>query len=183
MDLNKLQNSLSANSTTSETKGLPPVELWDPPFCGDIGMQIKRNGQWFYQGSPIGRKKLVRLFSTILKKQHNQYFLVTPVEKVSVEVEDVPFVITQWEQTKDGIQVKTQTEDVFTINNSHPVELRHDSNSQAEVPYINVRRNLWARVHQNVFYQWAEIAEIQHSGNESFASIVSGDYRFSLGNI
>lgn len=181
MDLNKLQQSLGGSATNNGAKGLPPVESWDPPYCGDIGMQIKRSGQWFYQDSPIGRKKLVRLFSTILKKQDDQYYLVTPVEKVLVNVEDVPFIIIQWEQTPDGIQVTTQTDDVFIVSASHPVELRPDSISNSEIPYINVRRNLWARVHQNVFYQWAEIAEMKGSGDSTYAAMTSGNYTFSLG--
>lgn len=183
MDLNKLQDSLNSTAASSDTEGLPPVESWDPPFCGDIGMQIKRSGQWFYQGSPIGRKKLVRLFSTILKRESDQYYLVTPVEKVSVNVEDVPFVIIQWEKTNGIIHVTTQTEDVFTLDKDHPVELRNDAASQAEVPYIKVRRNLWARVHQNVFYQWAEVAELKQADGQTHASLTSGDCTFSLGSV
>ena len=183
MDLNKLQSSLDTAESQGEESGLPPVELWDPPFCGDIGMQINRSGQWLYQNSPIGRKKLARLFSTILKKEDDQYFLVTPVEKVSVNVEDVPFVVVQWENTAKGIQVTTQTEDVFIISDSHPVELRYDATSDTQLPYVNVRRNLWARIHQNVFYQWAEIAELVESNSTTAAFLQSGDYRFSLGSL
>jgi hypothetical protein len=183
MDLNKLQLSLGDSGKKQGITELPPVESWDPPYCGDIGLQIKRSGQWYYQGSPIGRRKLTRLFSTILIKQQDQYFLVTPVEKVLVNVEDVPFVITQWSQTRDGIQVSTQTEDVFILGATHPVELRQDSISNTAIPYVKVRRNLWARVHQNVFYQWAEIAEIKDTGNSLWASVNSGDYTVNLGTV
>jgi hypothetical protein len=181
MDLSKLEASVNQADGGKSDK-LPPVELWDPPFCGDIGLEIKRNGQWFYQNSPIGRKKLARLFSTILKKEGDDYFLVTPVEKVSVKVDDVPFVITLWNATGNGIEVETQTQDRCLLSAKHPVELRFDKEHGAQIPYVNIRRNLWARVHQNVYYQWAELANINEDGSSVTATLNSGDYQFSLGS-
>src|ERR1700742_2474587 len=84
----------AANGGSGE-KGLPPVHLWNPPFCGDLDMRIAGDGTWFYLGTPIGRPALVRLFSTILKREDGKYFLVTPVEKVGIRVDDVPFLAVE----------------------------------------------------------------------------------------
>ncbi|WP_100658477.1 DUF1285 domain-containing protein [Alteromonas flava] len=181
MDLNRLAASIGG---ASEQNQLPPVEQWDPDFCGDIAITITRSGQWFYQGSPFGRKRLVKLFASILKRENDEYFLVTPVEKVRIEVEDVPFVITEWEHNADQIIVKTQTEDICAISYEHPVELRFDAQSETQIPYVNIRRNLWARIHQNVFYQWVEQAQITEADDgTSSVELQSGDYRFSIGQI
>ena len=183
MDLNKLASSLDAS--TGAAQSLPPVEDWNPDYCGDIGLAINRSGQWLSNGSPIGRAKLVKLFSTIIKREGDDYFLVTPVEKIALSVEDVPFIITQWERQKDGaIRVTTQTQDSVLLSENHPVELRWDADSETEIPYVNVRRNLWARVHQNVFYQWAEIASTTPDDHgEAQVQLQSKDYIFSLGRI
>lgn len=177
MDLNQLQASVKSAAGDA----LPPVEKWDPDFCGDINMLIKRDGFWFYEGTPIGRKALVRLFSTILKKEDEHYYLVTPVEKVGIQVEDVPFVVTDWEVQDGNIRVSTLTDDHVVISDANPVTLRFDENSQTAIPYVNIRRNLWARIHQNVFYQWAEIAKVDNSQSPAQAMMTSGDYTFSIG--
>jgi hypothetical protein len=91
MDLASLQKQIKDVS-----KQLPPVDKWDPNFCGDIDIQIKHDGSWYYMGTPIGRKPMVKLFSGVLKREGDDYFLVTPVEKVGIQVADSPFVITQW---------------------------------------------------------------------------------------
>ncbi|MCW8093375.1 DUF1285 domain-containing protein [Alteromonas sp. ASW11-130] len=160
MDLNKLQTQITGH----QDDGLPPVEKWDPPFCGDLNMQIKLDGRWFYENSPIGRLALVRLFSSVLKKEGERYFLVTPVEKVGLSVEDVPFLITQWKEENGVYQFTTQTGDELPLNENHPIELRQPptalSDPQATpIPYIKVRRNLWARFNQNVYYQLIERAQ------------------------
>src|SRR5690606_11756280 len=94
----------AAAQAASKKKGLPPVHLWNPPFCGDLDMHIARDGTWFYLGTPIGRKELVRLFSTILRRDGGKYFLVTPVEKVGITVEDAPFVAVDFEVSGEGQQ-------------------------------------------------------------------------------
>ena len=178
MDLASLQSQLASTES-----GLPPVDKWDPPFCGDLDIVIKRDGTWFYQGTPIGRKALVKLFAGVLKKENDDYFLVTPVEKVGIRVEDAPFLVTEWD-TQDGvIVVTTNVGDSCILGEDHPVELRIDSASNTEVPYINIRRNLWARCHQNVFYQWAEIGQEKQDTDTHYLSLQSGDYEFSLGTL
>src|ERR1017187_3443619 len=86
---------IAAAVTGEKRKGPPPVERWNPPFCGDIDMRIAADGTWFYQKTPIGRPALVKLFASILKREGDKYFLVTPVEKVGVVVEDVPFLAVE----------------------------------------------------------------------------------------
>src|SRR3974390_3644225 len=82
-------------SLPKRSRGLPPVERWDPPFCGDIDMRIAADGPWFYQKTPIGRPALVKLFASILKRENDQYFLVTPVEKCGIAVDDAPFMAVE----------------------------------------------------------------------------------------
>ena len=88
---------LLAQLSAGEKKGLPPVHLWNPPFCGDLDMRIARDGTWYYQGTPIGRPAMVRLFSTVIRRDGEDYFLVTPVEKVGIQVEDAPFIAVRLE--------------------------------------------------------------------------------------
>lgn len=177
MDLASLQQQLQ----TQQDK-VPPVEQWHPDFCGDIDLQIKHDGSWFYMGTPIGRKALVKLFSSVLRKDDGDYFLVTPVEKVGIQVEDVPFVVTQWEQNDNRLVFTTLTEDRFIVGNDNPVEIKQDAKTNAWLPYVKVRRNLWARLHQNVYYQLVEIATEDKKGGKQSLSLSSGDYTFSLGS-
>src|SRR3954463_9659459 len=95
-----LDGLTTAARNAAAGKGLPPVHLWNPPFCGDLDMRIARDGTWFYNGTPIGRPALVRLFSTILRKDEDRYVLVTPVEKVGIQVEDAPFLAVELAQEK-----------------------------------------------------------------------------------
>ena len=95
--MNLTAESIAASAKAAEKGGLPPVHLWNPEFCGDLDMRIARDGTWFYLGTPIGRKELVRLFSTIIRKDGDDYFLVTPVEKVGITVDDAPFVAVDFE--------------------------------------------------------------------------------------
>ncbi|WP_158772041.1 DUF1285 domain-containing protein [Paraglaciecola sp. L1A13] len=174
MDLATLQKQLG-----DQQGKLPPVDKWDPDFCGDMDLVIKHDGSWFYMGTPIGRKALVKLFASVLKKVDDKYYLVTPVEKLGITVEDVPYVITQWDRQDDLLVFTTQTEEQIIVSAEHPVELKEDSKNQLDLPYINIRRNLWARLHQNVYYQL--IAQAEQEGNALYIS--SGDYRFCLGHL
>ena len=96
-------DGIAAAARKAGKRGLPPVHLWNPPFCGDLDMRIARDGTWFYLGTPIGRFELVRLFSSVLKLEDGKYFLVTPVEKVGITVDDAPFVAVDFTATGDGI--------------------------------------------------------------------------------
>lgn len=176
MDLAQLQKSL-----TDEQGSIPPVEEWSPDFCGDIDMQIKADGSWWYMGTPIGREALVKLFSSVLKKEADDYFLVTPVEKVGIQVADVPFVITEWDKREEFFVFGTKQGDKIVIGEQHPCELRQSKLSEEALPYVCVRKNLWARIHQNVFYQLADLGKPALIDGRSQLMLNSGGYRFSLG--
>ena len=186
MDLTRFQQQLKG--TSDKTRPLPPVEKWDPPFCGDINLTITLDGRWFYEGSPIGRASLVRLFASVLKKEGEQYFLVTPVEKVGITVEDVPFVVTEWEYNDNLLVLTTQTGDIISLNETSQLELRSppvalQDPDATPIPYVLVRRNLWARLHQNVYYQLIEQAEQTTNGNKTTFYIRSNNTPFLLGEI
>ncbi len=190
MDISQITSQLS-EASVSDPERLPPVDKWDPPFCGDMDLIIKRSGQWWHAGTPFTRNKLVKLFSSIIKREGEKYFLVTPVEKVGIQVEDVPFVIIDDEITEQGVNVITQTGDKVLISEEHPVEVREFE--QTQVPYCNIRRNLWARVHQNVLYRWVEKAQFDSLSKttdnppsdkaKDHLVMYSGNFKFSLGKI
>ena len=142
--------------------GLPPVEKWNPPHCGDIGMKIARDGVWYYQGSPIGRKKLTRLFSTILRRDaDDKHYLVTPVEKIIVEVEDAPFLAVELEAEgageKQKLYFRTNVDDVVMAGTAHPLRFEIDPHSQEPSPYIHIRGRLEALINRAVFYHLVEL--------------------------
>lgn len=179
MDLATLQNSLKG-----ERKN-PPVDQWNPEFCGDIDLTIKANGQWFYMGTPIGRQALVKLFASVLKYEDDKYYLVTPVEKVGIEVEDVPFIVTQWQRNDDFLVFSTSLQDKVVASSENPVKLRYNEEHQTWLPYLLVRKNLWARLHQNVYYQLienGEVKQVEKDGKSTeILQVFSGEYPVPLG--
>lgn len=159
-----LSHLLQATQAASKAGGLPPVHLWDPPFCGDIDMEIRRDGTWFHEGTPIGRAPLVRLFSTILKKEGDRYFLVTPVEKVGIRVEDAPFVAQDFEVAGEGAgpaQVVTFTTNVgdrVAAGPDNPIRVVRDARDEPS-PYVHVRAGLEALIDRKSFYRLVDIGE------------------------
>lgn len=149
MDISQIQSQIS-DVTQKEGAKLPPVEQWNPPFCGDMNLVIKRSGQWWHEGTPFTRHKLVKLFASVLKFEDSKYYLVTPVEKIGIQVEDVPFVVIDDAFTENGIFVITQTGDKVLVSETHPIELRKFEGNL--VPYCNIRRNLWARLHLSLIH-------------------------------
>ncbi|TBW11457.1 DUF1285 domain-containing protein [Azotobacter chroococcum subsp. isscasi] len=166
-------------------KGPPPVHLWNPPFCGDIDMRIARDGSWFYMGTPIGRKALVRLFSGILRHDGDQYFLVTPVEKVGIRVDDAPFVAVSLQVEGRGeaqvLRFVTQVGDEVEASAEHPLRVAFDPDTQEPAPYLHVRANLEALVHRNVFYQLVELAESRRIDDRDWLGVWSHGTFFPLG--
>lgn len=142
-------------------RGLPPVHLWDPPFCGDIDMRIARDGTWFYLGTPIGRPEMVRLFSGILKREKGKYYLVTPVEKVGITVDDAPFVAVDFERENGGIAFVTQVGDRVVAGPGHPIRVERDPASGEPSPYVLVRADLWALIDRKSFYRLVDLGEIE----------------------
>jgi hypothetical protein len=166
---------------------LPPVDQWNPPFCGDMDIVIKRDGSWHYMGSPIGRQKLVKLFSTILRKDGDEYFLVTPAEKVRIQVEDAPFVAVAVDIKQKGqiqeLEFTDNVGNVFVAGEEHPIWVNTDPETQEPSPYIRVRKNLDALIHRNVFYQLVEIAEQKNLDDKTYLVIHSQGKEFVLGAI
>ena len=142
---------------------LPPVEKWAPPYCGDIGMRIRSDGVWFYQGSPIGRKPLVRLFSRVLRKDADgRHFLVTPVEKVDVTVDDAPFLAVEMEVSGSGsdqvLTFRTNVDDVVRCDAAHTIRFAVEAVSDGLKPYLLVRGRLEALLTRALYYDLVERA-------------------------
>jgi hypothetical protein len=153
--------SLAEIARLAEEKKLPPVEQWNPTHCGDSEMRIARNGTWFHQGGPIGRPAMVRLFSTILRREDDgRFVLVTPVEKLDIEVEDAPFVAVEVKAEGEGeamsLAFRLNTGDVVIAGPDHP--LRFEAGPDGPHPYLEVRRGLDALVARPVYYELAELA-------------------------
>ena len=166
-------------------RALPPVERWNPAHCGDIDIRIARDGTWFHNGTPIGRKELVRLFSTILRKDGADYVLVTPAEKMRIKVEDVPFQAVLMDVAGEGRDQRltfiTNVGDESVAARENPIRVETDQNTEEPAPYVHVRRGLEARIARAVFYQLADLAvpgEGQHQGT---LGVWSGGVFFPLG--
>lgn len=148
-------------------KKLPPVHLWNPPFCGDLDMRIARDGTWFYLGTPIGRFELVKLFSSILKMENGKYFLVTPVEKVGITVEDAPFVAVDFTATGTGegqvLRFETHVGDFTKAGADNPIRVIRDTETGEPSPYVHVRAGLEALIDRKSFYRLVDIGA-HHEG-------------------
>ncbi len=156
----------------------PPVHLWKPDVKGIIDIRIDSNGFWFHEGEPIVREKLVQLFASILWFDNGQHFLVTPAEKLAIEVDDVPFLIHQMERVEETWVAVTNTHEQIIIGDQNPVTLREFQGHW--LPYINVRYDLWARLNRSVYYQWVTEA-LESAGDEvEELWLNSGSYRFRL---
>jgi hypothetical protein len=153
--------SLAEIARLAEERRLPPVEKWNPTHCGDSAMRIARDGTWFHEGSPIGRPAMVRLFSTILRREEDgRFVLVTPVEKLDIEVEDAPFAAVELKSEGAGrnrrLAFRLNTGDFVVAGRDHP--LRFDAGEAGPRPYLAVRRGLDALVARPVYYELATIA-------------------------
>jgi len=152
---------IAASARAVGKKGLPPVDLWNPPFCGDLDIRIARDGTWFYLGTPIGRPGLVKLFSSILKIENGKYFLVTPVEKVGIRVDDAPFVAVDFEVSGAGdtqaLTFFTQVEDEVHAGPDNPIRIVRDPETGEPSPYVMVRRGLEALIDRKSFYRLVDL--------------------------
>lgn len=181
MSVKASADTLAQAASAAARDGFPPVEKWNPPHCGDIGMEIRRDGTWFYQGTPIGRMPLVRLFSRILRKDPDEYVLVTPVEKVTVHVEDVPFIAIDAEpQGSDKgqtITFETNVGDHVTAGPAHPIRVERDPETGEPAPYVLVRGALEARIDRKTFYRLVDIgSHADHDGQRWFGLWSSGTF-------
>jgi hypothetical protein len=158
----------AVSTATAGIKGAPPLHLWNPPFCGNIDMRIARDGTWFYLGTPIGRAPLVRLFSSILRREGDGYFLVTPVEKVGIKVDDAPFVAVDFTVVGQGISSEviftTHVGDQVTAGPDHPIRVERKALTGEPAPYVMVRAGLEALIDRKSFYRLVDVG--QHSTHE-----------------
>jgi uncharacterized protein len=165
-----------------EGRGPAPVHLWDPPFCGDMDMRIARDGTWFHEGKPIRRQALVELFASVLKRENDEYFLVTPVEKVRIQVEDCPFVIIDMEaEEKDGQQLltfTTNTGEKFLAGKGHPLRIEVHPETGEPHPILHVRNGLNGLINRAVFYRLMDLTEqrLSDSGQSSMGIWSNGEF-------
>ncbi|WP_186387195.1 DUF1285 domain-containing protein [Stappia sp. TSB10P1A] len=166
-----------------KTRGTPPVERWNPPFCGDIDMRIAGDGRWYYMGSPINREALVRLFASVLRRDEDgRHYLVTPVERVGITVEDAPFLAVEMHAQGEGreqrLTLRTNVGDVVTADASHPLRFERETGTDGLKPYIRVRGALDALLARPLLYQLAELFEEQDMGGRSVLGVWSGGVFF-----
>jgi len=182
------ETSDSLGSIIKQIKGQkhPPVHLWNPEFCGDLDMRIARDGTWFYLGSPIGRKPLVKLFSGVIRlDEDSKYYLVTPVEKIGITVDDAPFVAVEMFVEGEGqeriVSFRTNVDDFVIMDEAHPFRLEIDPETNEPSPYVRIRSNLDALINRAVFYDLVNLAgEENIDGKARFGFWSSGQF-FELG--
>jgi hypothetical protein len=168
-----------------QKNSLPPVDKWNPKFCGDIDMKIMRNGKWFYMGTEIKRPAMVKLFSGILRlDSDNFYYLVTPVEKVRISVEDAPFIATSLiSENKDNINhlyFITNVNEKILLTKNNPLEIKIDNKTEEPSPYIFVRKNLKALISRSVFYELIELATKKNIDGKDCLVLASAGEVFKL---
>lgn len=171
-------DSLVAAACGARAKGPPPVHLWNPPYCGDLDIRIARDGTWSYLGTPIGRKPLVRLFSSILKREGDRYFLVTPVEKVGIAVDDAPFVAVDIDVEGAGrdqrVTFTTQVDDAVAAGPGHAIRVARDPATGEPAPYVHVRAGLEALIDRKSFYRLVELGTEETAAGARWFGVWSG---------
>ena len=169
-----------------QDKTLPPVHLWNPEFCGDIDMRIARDGTWFYMGTPIGRKPMVKLFSTVIRyDEDGKYYLVTPVEKIGIMVDDAPFVAVEANAFDEGeaqtIVFRTNVDDEVIAGPDNPIRVEIDPETLEPAPYVMVRDGLEALIARSVFYQLVDMGIERQEDGETVLGIWSSGQFFTIG--
>jgi hypothetical protein len=164
-----------------EAGRLPPVHLWNPPFCGDLDMRIAADGTWYYLKTPIGRPALVKLFASVLKREGDRYFLVTPVEKCGITVDDVPFLAVELRLEAPGpgrtLRFRTNVDDWVACGTEHALRFEPEEGTGGLRPYLHVRSNLWARVKRALFFDLVDLGEERDvEGVRMFGVVSSGAF-------
>jgi len=167
-----------------ENKALPPVERWNPPFCGDIDMRIGGDGTWFYQKTPIGRPALVKLFASVLKREGDKYFLVTPVEKVGIAVDDAPFLAVEMNASVGDagriLQFRTNVDDWISAGPGHALRFEPQPKTGGLKPYLHIRRDLWAKVTRALFYDLVALGEERDIDGKAMFGVFSQGQFFAM---
>ena len=183
-------DAIAGVAREASQKGPPPVHLWNPPFCGDLDMRIASDGTWFYLKTPIGRPALVKLFASVLKREGDKYFLVTPVEKCGIVVEDAPFLAVELEVERGDpgvpaassqvLHFRTNVDDWVACGSDHALRFEPEPETGGLKPYLHVRRNLWAKVTRALFYDLVELGEERDIGGERMFGVASGGEFFAM---
>jgi hypothetical protein len=181
MNKQELKGLESLTAAIGEGRSAPPVHLWNPPFCGDLDMRIAADGAWYYLGTPIGRPAMVRLFASVLKREDERYFLVTPVEKVGIRVDDAPFLAVEMEQDGAGrertLVFRTNVGDVVRCDSEHALRFKPEAGTDGIKPYLHVRRDLWALVTRALFFDLVALGETcMFEGREQFGIASAGEF-------
>lgn len=176
---------LDALLAVAQGEKMPPVEKWDPPYCGDIGMRIRADGIWLYQNSPIGRPALVKLFSRILRRDADgRTYLVTPVEKVDVAVDDAPFLAVEMEAQGSGrdqvLTFRTNVDDIVRCGPDHPLRFEREGRSDGLKPYLHVRGRLEALLTRALYYDLVALAVSDVHDGRDHLGVWSGGAFFPL---
>jgi hypothetical protein len=160
------------------------VHLWNPPFCGDLDLRIAADGTWHYLKTPIGRPALVKLFASVLKREGDKYYLVTPVEKCGIRVDDAPFLAVELAvETQAGERIlnfRTNVDDWIVCGPQHALRFEAADASGALKPYLHVRAGLWAKVTRALYYDLVELGEERDVGGERMFGIASGKAFFAM---
>jgi len=162
-------------------RGLPPVHLWHPAHCGEIDIRIRRDGVWFHEGTPIGREALVRLFSTVLRKDPDGFHLVTPVEKMRIEVEDAPFIAIRVDRDSEALKFLTNVGDEVEAGPDNAIRVEMDPATGEPRPYLHVRRGLEALIARPVFYELVEMASERETPEGPALGVESNGAWFPVG--
>jgi uncharacterized protein len=165
-------------------KGPPPVERWNPPFCGDLDMRIAADGTWFYMKTPIGRPALVKLFASVLKREGDSYFLVTPVEKCGITVDDAPFLAVELniENAAAGrvLHFRTNVDDWVACGPHHALRFEPEAGTGGLKPYLHVRRDLWAKVTRALFFDLVDLGEERQVDGQAMFGVSSMGVFFAM---
>jgi uncharacterized protein len=176
--------ALAGGAKRAGGKALPPVHLWNPPDCGDIDMRIAADGTWFYQKTPIGRPALVKLFASVLKREANKYYLVTPVEKCGIAVDDAPFLAVELRIEHDPVgprlAFRTNVDDWVDCGPDHPLRFEAEAGTGGLKPYLHVRRELWAKLTRALFYDLVALGEERELAGERWFGVASAGAFFKM---
>ena len=169
---------------SSHKRSIPPLDQWHPKHCGKMDLKVKANGEWWHEGQLIKRQSLLDLFSTVLWKENNKFYLKTPVEQIEIEVEDEPLLVNQVDQIEirgeKFIQLTTTNQDIIIVDSDHPIFIRKYKNEAR--PYVHVRFGINALIQRATFFHLVEMGELtENDQGDSVLSLQSGNLHLQLG--
>ena len=172
------------NAQSSHKRSIPPLDQWHPKHCGAMDLKVKANGEWWHEGQLIKRQSLIDLFSTVLWKDDEKFYLKTPVEQIEIEVEDEPLFVNSVEQIQleglNYIQLSTTTQDVVIVDQEHPIFMREFDGELR--PYVHVRFGINALIQRASFFHLIEMGELmENQQGESILLLKSGNFNLQLG--